>query len=340
MGWFNDLVGKVSKAETIDFVFRGPLTVGGKLPELLPLNAHATYLQVDVKSLRLPLTREGVTRYHGVVHTFVDIAGRGNQAAQFATATTPSALAGLDPKNVSNILTINKRVVGPTPWNGGDLKLQIGLFSVVEQDLAGPFLSTITALSDKFGGAFVATAKPFIDIIGEGVKALSRQEGSVKLEVGLDITASQPHAGYYALVAASKDSLQDAKLDLDPSDFRLRVDGSDYKHHAYLIYGIVSAPKQDRWGEIDDLREAYQAVRQSIIENKQSDAEIAVRSFSRLALTSSELIADDADRLVAEVEKLVGRAFGGANRSKHTAATLPEFGALPLYGRQVGSVSE
>lgn len=331
MGWFNDLIGKVSRAETVDFVLTPALTVNGQTPSLATLTADETYLQIDVKALRLPFKREGVTRYHGLVHAFADLPGRSGQAAQFSSATRPAALAGLDPKHVSNVLTIDKRVVGPTPWSGGDLQLQIGLFSVVEQDLAAPFLSTITALSDKVGGAFVATAKPFIDIIGAGVQALTAKEGSVKLEVGLDIALTPPKPGYYAVIAAAKNRLDGATFDLDPNDFRLRVNGAPYTDKPYLVFGVSAVTQQERWGEIEDLRKAYQELRAAIAANKQDDATEAFTVFRRLAKISPELISSDADRLIAKVNTMLIDAFGQANRSKSLDARAPAFEALALY---------
>jgi hypothetical protein len=331
MGWFKDLIGNVARAETVDFVLTPPLTVNGQAPGLAALEADTTYLQVDIKALRLPFKREGVTRYHGLVHVFADLPGRNGQTVQFANATTPSKLAGLDPKHVSNVLTINKRVVGPTPWSGGDLMLQIGLFSVVEQDLAGPFLSTITALSDKVGVAFAATAKPFIDIIGAGVQALTAKEGSVKLEVGLDLSVSPPVTGYYALVATAKDKLNGAQFDLDPNDFRLKVNGQPYVDKPYLVFGVSAVTQQERWGEIEDLRTAYQAVRDAIVANDQDKATEAFVVFRRLARISLELIDSDAERLIEKVEALLTKAFGQANRSKGLDQAIPEFEAIALY---------
>jgi hypothetical protein len=154
--WLNELIGNVARTETIDFLVTPALTIGEAMPGMTPLVSGDNYLSIKVKSLRLPFTRKGVTKLYGVVHTFANLPGAGQEDVEFASATTPSGLSGLDPQNISNVITIDKQVVGPTPWNGGDLQLQIGLFSVVEQELAGPFLSTMTALSDKVGVAFAA----------------------------------------------------------------------------------------------------------------------------------------------------------------------------------------
>lgn len=331
MSWFTDQVDRITHAETVDFVITGPLTVDGALPTLPPLTPDKSYLEIRVKALRLPFKREWGSKYHGVVHAFADLASRTGESAAFAAASTPSALAGLDAKNVSNVLTIDKRMIGPTPWSGGALKLQIGLFSVVAQDLAVPFLTTISALSEKVGGALVAAAKPFVDIITASVKDLSQQEGSVRLAIGLDWSPADPQTGYYVIVAAPKNALKDAKFDLDKRDFRLRVNGADYVAAPYLVFGIGSGDRQERWGEIEGLKAAYETVRRCIVENNQSEAQEAFNAFRRLALTSPDLIETDAATLVKKVEDMMKTVFGASVRKKLNAPSPPAFDRLALY---------
>ncbi|MER8650954.1 hypothetical protein [Mesorhizobium sp. M0586] len=330
--WLNDLISKVAKEETVDFISTPPLTVGGRDPEFRSLVPEETYLSVRVKSLRLPLRRRGVAKLHGVVHTFANLPGAGQEATEFASATTPTALFGLDPKNVSNILMIDRQVVGPTPWRGGDLRLQIGLFSVVEQDLAGPFLLTMTALSDKVGVAFVTPSKPFIEVISSAVGALTRQVGSVKLEIGMDRTFQVPKPGHYALIASSVGELAGAKMDLDPDDGKLKVDGQHYEDRPYLVFTIEAVEKQARWGEIGELRDAYRLVNEAVRANDQSKVRDAMTSFRLLTMSSPDLIATDASDLIKKVDAKLRLIFSSpVVSSKDMSQPLPSFEELGLY---------
>ena len=332
LDWFGNIVSQVEHTETVDFIVTAPLTVGGQAPALPALVAGENYLSIKAKSLRLPYTRELTSKYYGVVHAFANLPGNGQEAVEFASASTPEKLAGLDPANVSSVITIDKQLVGPTPWNGGNLKLQIGLFSVVEKEFAGPFLSTVTALSEKVGVAFVAAAKPYLDVISSAVSALTRQVGSVRLEVGLDKGFAPPAPGHYALIAAPVGSLQNPKFDLDPADGRLKVDGAYYTKKPYLVFTIEAVDQQDRWGEIPELRAAYQKIQDAARKNDQSAAREAMTGFRLVALTSPDLTGPDADRLIQKVETWLARIFGGANTGLAASeAALPDFEALGLY---------
>lgn len=332
--WFSALLGKVLREETRDFVIRGPLTVDGTAPAFDPLVGGATYLLVSVKSLRLPYRRKNVTRYSGVVHAFANLPGLFG-AAKFASATTPDGLASLDAKNKANVLTLNKPIVGPTPWavDGGDLQLQIGLFSVADENLATPFLKTMTTLSDTIGVAFAASVKPFVDVITTGVQAFTSSEGKVALEIGLDVNYRPPQPGYYALVAAEKGKLKTARFDLDSADMKLRVDGKNYEDEAYLVFGVEAVKQQPRWAEIAELQRAYALVQAALRNNDLKAATEAVEAFRLLALTSPDLIASDAKALVKKAEDWVKDVLGGANTSL-TAGTrqIPDFKDLDLYG--------
>jgi hypothetical protein len=332
MSWFGDLLGDVLHQEAVDYVVTGALSVDGTMPTFTALEADTTYLSIRVKSLRLPFTRKGVNKLYGVVHSFADIPGGPGEAVRFATATTPAELAGVDPKNLSKVVTVDKAVVGPTPWWGGDLKLQIGLFSVVEQNLAAPFLSTLTALSNQVGVSFAATAKPFVDVISMGVAALSRDVGSVKLEIGLDRGYDPPVPGHYALIAAPAGALRDAKFDLDSSDGKLKVDGVHYTEKPYIVFTIEAVTQQPRWGEIAELRAAYQKIREAKRLNDQAKAKDALTSFRLLALSSTDLIFSDAQALVKKAEDDLKTFFGSAKISGFAEREPADFEALRLYG--------
>ncbi len=332
LDWFGNILRKVEHDETIDFIVTSPLTVGGQAQTFPALVSGQNYLSIKAKSLRLPYTRVLTSKYYGVVHAFANLPGNGQEAAEFASASTPEKLAGLDPTNVSNVITIDKQLVGPTPWNGGDLRLQIGLFSVVEKEFAGPFLSTVTALSDKVGVAFVAAAKPYLDVISSAVSALTRQVGSVRLEVGLDKGYTPPTPGHYAIIAAAAGSLQSPTFDLDPADGRLKVNGAYYTDKPYLVFTIEAADQQDRWGEIPELRAAYQKIKDAARKNDQNEAKDAMTGFRLLALTSPDLTGPDADKLVQKIEAWLTKIFGDANTGLAAdGSALPDFDALGLY---------
>jgi hypothetical protein len=331
MSWLLDLMHTVTRTESVDFVIRGPLGLGGAPPVTAELQAGECYVSVKVASLRLPYTRQKVVeKLYGVVHAFADLPSSVGQNIQFAAATMPSKLAGVDPKNLQNVLTIDKIVVGPTPWSGGALNLQIGLFSVVSENLAGPFLETITKLTETIGVSFAASARPYVDTLRFGVEALTRATGSVKLEIGLDQTFEPLSSGDFVLVAESVGKLQGKSMTLDPSDRKLLVDGQHYTDKPYLGFSVIGSAQRSNWGEIPELKATYATIREGVMTPDQNKARGGFDAFRRAALFSPDLTRSDAKQLVEKVQALLNTAFEAAGTSR-ALTSFPELHQVGLY---------
>ena len=330
------LLDRVMTERTIDFLVTPPLEVEGESAPLAPLERNTTYLSIIVKSLRLPIVRNKATRYNGLVHAFADIAAAGRGSVQLASATTPTALVGLDPANASRVITIDRTVVGPTPWSGGPLRLQLGLFSVVEQDLAGPFLATLTAISEKAGGALATTAQPLLDVLNTAVGAFASKTGTVQLEIGLDKTFRDPvMAGHYAVVAAPSDQLANAKFTVSGSDGRLLKDGTLYKDRAYVVFTIEGGTEQAAWADIPQVRSAYEQVQAAADANDLARVKSTMEAFHRTMLLCTDLTREDAERLYRLVQERMKAAFGDPNmaHAESKTETLPKLSEIGLYPR-------
>jgi hypothetical protein len=60
--------------------------------------------------------------------------------------------------------------------------------------------------------------------------------------------------------------------DLDPDDGKLKVDARHYDAMPYLIFTIEARDRQDRWGEIAELRNAYRLIEDAVQANDQTAA--------------------------------------------------------------------
>lgn len=332
MSWLSELIRHVTTTEAVDFVISPALGAGTATAVTTPLVSGQAYVTVRIASLRLPNTRQKIfDRVYGLVHAYGQLSSPRGADLQFAAATMPSQLAGVDPKNLQNVLSINKAVMGPTPWSGGDLQLQLGLFSVVSENLAGPFLETLTALTDTVGVAFAGAAKPYVDLVKFGVEKFTDASGSVKLEIGLDQTLPNPATGYFALVAARKDALAGKKFSYDPADFKLLVDGVAYTDKPYLIFAIEASQQRPDWGNIPDIKQSYAALIAAIEKGDRNTAQDSLTVFKRLTTISPDLIDADGERLIAKVDALFNKVFAAAGNSAEAVAVLPKFHQLDLY---------
>lgn len=331
MSWLSSLIDHIKQTESIDFVLSDRLA--GKSSGLDDLVPDETYISVRIARLRLPYTRTKVVdKVYGVVHAFAHFSSAEGKSVELAATTMPSRLANVDSKNLQNVISIDKLVIGPTPWSGGDFDLEMGLFSVVSENLAGPFLETMSKLSETVGVAFAAAAKPYVDIVKLGVEKMTSAAGTVMLEVGLDQTFSKPTPGSYALVAENVAEIDISKLSLDPIDGKLLLDGHHYTRRPYVVFTIEATDQRSDWGQIPELSKAYAAIKDAIRANDQTRAEQAFTSFSREARLSPDLLKTDGERLIAKVKAVLDEAFGKAERARQEPGWVPpEFDRLELY---------
>jgi hypothetical protein len=183
--------------------------------------AEQDYLSIVLKSARVVDVRKGFTTFFGTVHSYIRLPHRSNGLAEFNVVTTPGALKNVDATGIDRVLQLNQRLLGPVPYVGGDLEIEVGLFSVASANLAGPYLALLENLSKTAGVASVGAALPFAAPIVEGMKLLTSSERDVALEVGLATMQPVPKLGYCAVVRAPKATLDVRKLQIDDADFRL-----------------------------------------------------------------------------------------------------------------------
>jgi hypothetical protein len=73
------------------------------------------------------------------------------------------------------------------PYRGGDVKLEAGLFSVKEADLAAPFLEVLDDLSSAAGTSVIG-ALPFAGPLVKAFDMLVAAPDAVQLEIGVSNT--------------------------------------------------------------------------------------------------------------------------------------------------------
>ncbi|MES1260505.1 MAG: hypothetical protein ABUS49_02125 [Acidobacteriota bacterium] len=262
------------------------------------------YLNIFLRSARIVNVRRGLTRFYGAVHSYMRVPHRSRETAEFNVVTTPGELKNVDSGHLDRVIQTNERLLGPVPYAGGDLQMQIGLFSIAAADLAAPYLSLLETLSKTAGVSFITAALPFSAPILEGVRLLT---GSNKdaLEIGLSETQPQPRQGFYVVMRAPKQAVSLSELRMDPADCRL-ADGDNrpVADFPYMVIEVRATSKRDDWFKIPELGKAYAHVQDAYRENRRKDADAAIDIFRRVALTCNDLITSDAERVAEKVQSM------------------------------------
>lgn len=298
---------------------------------------ESAYLNIFLKSARVVNVRKGLKKFYGAVHSFMEIPHRSQQRAQFNVVTTPEALRNVDAGNVDRVVSLNHRLLGPVPFVGGDLEIQVGLFSIASSDLAAPYLSLLESLSKTAGVSFVSAALPFAGPIVEGVKLLAGSDKDSILEIGLSDTQSRPRQGYLIAIRASREELGPKTLKVDPSNFHLLdARGAPLTNYPYFVLEVRAERERSDWFEIPELKDAYKQIQELYRADKRSDTEQALNFFRRIALTCNDLQTPDAELLANKVDKMYRTFVPNSTRSAQPGfqkrpENLPNLSDLRLF---------
>jgi hypothetical protein len=181
------------KSEAKDWVV-GRIT---STPEPAPLQPGVSYVSVFLRRMRIVNARVAFNRFYGTVQSYARLPHLSGQAIEFHSATTPSQLRDAAKKDFGSFAFGSRRLLGPVPYQGGDLELEIGLFATKSQDMLQPYLDILEDLSSAAGVGLCAVAQPYLDPLAKGIQLLTGGSAESTLEIGLATTLDKPVPGRY-----------------------------------------------------------------------------------------------------------------------------------------------
>lgn len=325
MGWWDRLL----RAKAEEWVFAPVVDESGRADDRRVVEPETAYLGIFLRSMRIVHVRKGLTRFYGAVSSSCTLPHRSGAPAEFVVVTTPADLRDVEAGDADRVLVLDRRLLGPVPYRGGDLDVEIGLFSVRSADLAGPYLDVLETMASAAGLAFVGPATAFVAPLRRGLELLVGADGPSMLEIGLAKTFSPAETGTYCLVGASRDAVDTDALTLDAGG-RLLHRGEPVQAHPYVVVTVEANERRDDWFQIPALAEAHRALVADVATGDQARVREALAVFRRAAVLSDDLLAADGARLAAKVADDVALALGTAPMAA-ASISLPALDEVALY---------
>lgn len=303
-----NIFGGLFSSQAKDFIFHrfgdDQVPADAKSEELEP---NQRYIEIVSEFAWIPKIRKGFKRFHKATYSEVSLPTLGDSNAVFQSLSTPKALQQMSPDDLSRVIQLRHRLFGPVPYRGGDLSLQLGVYAIREKDLAQPFLDLVSTFAGLGTASFLSTAKAFAGPVTNAVNALTGAGDDVSLEIGINqvLTSSTGtiRSGYFLVIGAEKKDIDPATLKLDPSkNSLLDAGGNEIKKFPYVVFRLTGTDKHSTWFQIPDIKEAYQAIRRAIVQDR-ANAEVLVNAFRPLAMVSNDLLIADGERLAGMVRK-------------------------------------
>lgn len=309
MGLIKETIAGLKGAPAYDLTFAPSIPASGAgidgVGEVV--EADSCYIELYLESLRLARARKFATSFHAVAYSYVTLSREGEERAQLAAVSKPEKLAQLDKRSLNNVITVSKQMMGATPFRGGPVSIELGLFSVKSGNVLTPVLDYVTRVSSTAGISFVGAIKPFLPLIAEGMDLIAGQQQDTALEVGVEIDLTLNSGCVMAIIDRPKGSIDIDKLSLD-KDRRLLLDGN-ILNCGYAVFSLRPTKKKSDFGEIPELKERYAELMTTISRGKIKDAQDALVAFRLATIASPDLISSDADRLVEMASQKYKKAF-------------------------------
>ena len=308
MGWLSNIWSDINGSPTEDLALIDNLEIPGQSFYGQSIVPDECYVELYVESLRLEKARKFATTFHGAVYAFETLARLGSTNADLAAISKPDQLAKLDSSALGHVITLSRQLMGPIAWRGGNLHLELGLFSVKEGNLLSPVLDFVTQVSTTAGASFIGAMTPFVPLVTKGMDLLAGQVNDVALEVAVDTDLSLKTTGTYAIIAAPKTKIDPARITIDPADHKLLFNGLPLQS-GYCVFSIRQTNRKADFGQISELKDKFSALYTAIQSSNAQVANDALTAFRLAVLTCPDVISSDADQLIAEATKQVNRAF-------------------------------
>jgi len=239
MSWFNWKDWYVKQAQDWTYVAFEPAQVPDKL-QRRPLGRDAEYFTVTLQAMRIVNVRVGFKKFYGVVHSQVTANHASGTPAEFQVVTTPDFLRNVISKNLDRVLFLERNLCGPIPYRGGRVSLQTGLFAVQSADLAEPFVSLLTELSQTAGVSFLSQAVPYLPFITRGIGLLTGGSQATVLQIGLAREYTTLTTGWFAVIGASRGKIAADQLSISKDDNRIidQTTGGAIADYPYMVFKI------------------------------------------------------------------------------------------------------
>jgi len=292
-------------------------------------------------------------KYYPMLHGFVSYSGREEHVI-----AGPAQLSQLGQENLDRVVVFNQRLGGPLAYQGGDLTLLAGLYSVPGEDAARALLDTLGNIA-ALPGVGLGDALKISGVVKGGVESILKLNDT-RLELGVQDTFSQTNslrAGYYIAMDAAGDQVDFDRLwllDTGLKEGTAPAVSRDYTAFDYMIVEVERLPSRDNWPALDGfkaMQDKFDTVMSDgtqTADQKRERLKTLWPEFQTLVSRSTELITADkkqiADSVAAHLKALLEagntpfetRAWGGSAKR----AVRPErFDLLDVANVDEGGVA-
>lgn len=271
------------------------------------IDAGEAYFTVRLSEMYLASARKLWRQIYPMVHCYTQF---GTVEAQ--VIASPAQIRDLGDANLDRLANLNVRLTSPTPYNGEELSILIGLYAVPGHDSSKALIdlaSAVSSLDPSAIGKAVSLAAP----IKAGIESiLGIDQAALHLGVRDSFNpVSRPlHSGYYAGIGAPDQTIDTSQLWVINGRLTKGKDAASavpYADHDYMLLAIERMDTRDDWQQFAEFQDSHKKFSNLMSDPQFSAADKRSRlaalwpAFLQTLADSPNLIDSDRDRIAALV---------------------------------------
>lgn len=219
----------------------------------IDIGADEGYFIIRLSEVFLARNRTLWRKFYPVVHAW----GATEKGQEHGLAA-PIQLQQVSDAGLDRVATVNTRLIGPTPYRGGDVSVVAGLYAVPGDDAAQALVATVSALTALAGSA--VPAGTIAKVVTNGVdKLLGLDKTTLRLGVCDTFYPGNPlRAGFHVGLGAELGQVDFSRLWLRDGHL---VKGPDplaakpYQDHDYVVVEVERREVRDDWPGLPGMTE-------------------------------------------------------------------------------------
>jgi hypothetical protein len=298
-----------------------------------PIEPDRHYVNVRLAEMYLGRSRTLWRKFSPLLHAFTTYGGD----EQPPSVAGPGQLQQLGEANLDRVVVLNLRLAGPIPYQGAELSIVAGLYSVPREDAAAALVTTLGALAEVAGPG-AKDALKLAQIVKSGVDSvLSLNTTRLRLGVLDAFGGANPlRSGFHVGIGAPAADVPTQDLWLDEGRLRQgsRLNPLSYNGQDYFILQLERIDRRPDWPGlpgIEPLNQRFQAIMAGAqdVDGKRAALNGIWTQFTQALIDSQYLTRFDADEIIKDVEedlqkRLEAMEGSGPFEQKSWGAKQPE----------------
>ncbi len=324
------------------FQVRADHVIGPQTSEVV-FKASEAYFELRICEQFLRDKREYWNEFNPLTLVFNEFIYDG-KLRSFPFVVGPALLKGLEQlEGGEQVRYRNTRVVGPTPYQGDDIGIFVGLFRVQTRDWARQALSFLESVAKAFDSSKLSSYLNITGPLMDGIESFLGMGNQMQFRLGQRNVLSDPETtaggypfspGYFVIVRGDSQAIDKGRFWVKDSELYVGESESNlqpYRELDYVLYQVTRLDKRNDYTTFDFHRQ-WEEVQKQIWSGNKAKAIEGYQHLIALIRRSPDLIPSHMNLLTIIYQARFQEESAAYDQSLNPGASIRSIGSKTYEG--------